>query len=91
MIELNFETKCTLYDNIIEEHSHIDAFEVHPVKKIEEYDCFEICEDEDADMWSVYQHLTEGGIECIADFETEKDALSFQKILEIACKMFVKS
>lgn len=35
----------------------------------------EPCEPEDADMWSVYLHLKEGGVECIADCATEEDAI----------------
>lgn len=32
------------------------------------------CDDEDAELWSVYGHLKTGGIECITDCETRADA-----------------
>lgn len=63
-----------------------DGFEIHPCKEykapsgarfIEQID-----EGEQADMWSVYVHLKEGGLSCIADLDTEQQALDFVEMIE---------
>lgn len=60
-----------------------DGVEVHPVSwNPENGDC-ETCERDDPElaMWSVYLHIvptvTEGGVQCIADFATEEEAIAF--------------
>ncbi|MCB1094686.1 MAG: hypothetical protein KDN22_03810 [Verrucomicrobiae bacterium] len=37
----------------------------------------EQCKPEEADLWSVFGHLVEGGLECFGDFPTEAEATSF--------------
>ena len=47
-----------------------DWLEVRGVCKISETDdetCFEACDDDQADLWSVYGHCRGGGCECITD------------------------
>lgn len=34
------------------------------------------------DIWSVYLHCVEGGVECIADFTTEKEANAYGEVME---------
>lgn len=71
-----------------------DAFEVHPVAylplrpkdigKVCKREAVEICEEEDADFWSVYGHLQEGGVRCLADCATKEDAEYIRAALESA-------
>ena len=56
-----------------------DGFELHPVTRHRgsngiEY--FEVCEPDDPNLycWSVYAHLKQGGVECIADCFIKEDA-----------------
>ncbi len=57
-----------------------DGLEIHPVRVYETREdktfC-EQCEPEEADFWSVYGHLIEGGVECIDDFAAEAQAERF--------------
>ena len=67
-----------------------DAVEVHPVTRevIGDREYFDQCEPDDPNRhcWSVYLHLTEGGIECIADCMSEAHArlvaAGLEKMLE---------
>jgi hypothetical protein len=36
-----------------------------------------------ADFWSVYCHQYEGGVQCIADFNTEEQANMFASLLRL--------
>lgn len=72
-----------------------DGLEIHPVADIfdetqggfrpqdaaEDETCFAICEPEDAQLWGVYGHLKEGGIDSIEDFKTEEEANGFAELL----------
>lgn len=63
-----------------------DCVEVHPCQIIEKgkngkKDIVEQCEPKDADFWSVYVHLKRGGLECIADCVTKKEAETFEKFV----------
>ena len=54
-----------------------DGFEVAAVTWIPEHDCYEQVMDDEihlAELWSVYGHLHEGGVECITDCHTQKQA-----------------
>lgn len=65
-----------------------NAVEVHPVRdtsKDERHQgripadqtwC-EPCEPHEAEFWSVFSHLIEGGLECFEDFATEVEAEAF--------------
>jgi len=57
-----------------------DAIEVHPVKQIDD-DCCEQCEADEADFWSVYQHMVGGGLNCLADLPTKEKADQFAEML----------
>lgn len=57
-----------------------DNFEVHPVRLHQE-DVEEVCEPEDADFYSAFVHAEGIGTVCIADGETEEDALNFVNII----------
>ncbi len=61
-----------------------DDIEIHPIR--EEKDMkgqtfCEQCEPGEEDFWSVYLHLVEGGLTCIADLPSKKDAESLQYLL----------
>ena len=65
-----------------------DAFEIHGMTSDSGqvyYDC--AMSDLTPDVWSVYGHLpggsASGGIECLADCESESDAIFIKTILEI--------
>ena len=68
-----------------------DAFEIHGCIRMTSdsgqvyYDC--AMSDLTPDVWSVYGHLpggsASGGIECLADCESESDAIFIKTILEI--------
>jgi hypothetical protein len=42
--------------------------------------CVERCSRADAEIWSVYGHCPEGGVECLEDFATEKAANTFANL-----------
>ena len=62
-----------------------DGLELAPVTEYEDRDGVKYCERVDdpaeAQFWSVYGHLREGGVECLEDFDTEQEAASFAKEL----------
>lgn len=62
-----------------------DAVEMNPVRR-EGENGLEMCEETDPDiaMWSVYLHLKEGGVECVADCAAKDDALLVACALERA-------
>lgn len=54
-----------------------DALEISPVKTEElkkGHTTCTACPPEEADMWSIYGHLKEGGVQCLLDIEDESDA-----------------
>jgi hypothetical protein len=62
-----------------------DAVEMNPVRGSDE-EGYEPCDDNDPDivMWSVYLHLKEGGVECVADCPDEDTATFIAGALERA-------
>jgi len=63
-------------------YEYYDALEVHAVKDLNADDpcrddtyC-EVCQRSEADFFSVYGHLKEGGVECLFDFPTELEAVA---------------
>jgi hypothetical protein len=73
------ERKTTVpwwFDRLLE----CDALEIHPVQERADRSC-EPCTPEEADFWSVYGHLTEGGVLCLEDFTTEAKARAFAETL----------
>lgn len=67
---------------LAEELANADGLEVAPVRDIDGESC-ERCdgESEDADFFSVYVHLREGGASCIADRPTYDEALAYAEEL----------
>jgi hypothetical protein len=62
-----------------------ELLEIHPVQeRADTDDGFSYCEQctpEEADFWSVYGHLREGGVLCLEDFTTEAEARAFAETL----------
>ena len=80
---LNIEvpTPCPAWNNI----------EVHPVKEFKKgtKNAFcEQCEPKEADFWSVFLHLTEGGLLCVADLPTEELANDLEQLLMLTQKAY---
>lgn len=64
-----------------------NEYEVHPVIEYEQGH-FETTDEDDPNIayWSVYGHLPEGGIDCIADCIYRKDAELLQEALRSKLK-----
>ncbi|MFI0460266.1 MAG: hypothetical protein ACH254_21990, partial [Candidatus Thiodiazotropha endolucinida] len=62
-----------------------DGLELAPVAEYEDKEGCKFCErvddPKDAQLWSVFGHLTEGGVECLEDFPTEREAIDFANSL----------
>ncbi|MCA9457526.1 MAG: hypothetical protein KC587_12750 [Nitrospira sp.] len=57
-----------------------DAYEIHGCK---DYDGFvEQVEDDEAEFWSIYGHISNQGLECIGDFKTRRAAEEVLKRIE---------
>lgn len=87
-----------LYTELMDQGTPFDEIEVHGVRDIykdvkdaEEGTCFEQCEDSEAEMWSVYIHIPDNGLECIADCETKELAEALRGMLLIAGKLFIRN
>lgn len=69
-----------------------DAFELQPVKKVGEVaegsEAWEVCEEDDAEMWSVYIHVPGEGLQCIADCETKESAEKLYDLLILLCDKY---
>ena len=70
--------------------TRFDAFEIHPCLTAGEDEhgqvILEQCNEDDPaiSVWSVYGHLVEGGLECLADFDGRQQAEEFRdQILEV--------
>ena len=65
-------------------HSY-DGLELAPVAEYEDKDGVKYCErvddPSDAQFWSVYGHLPEGGVQCLEDYDTEQEASAFAEQL----------
>ena len=76
------------------EFDEFDAFEMHPVKKVDPgdspYDCFEQCEADDPELfgWAVYGHTRGKGLECLADCLTKEKAEYVKAALDLAYLRF---
>jgi hypothetical protein len=63
-----------------------DNYEISPCTRTEEPDrpgifYYEVCEPHEADVWTLYGHSPEGGVEAIGDFATREHAeQTFQRI-----------
>ena len=63
-----------------EAESYWDDIEIHPVKEIESGIC-ETIEEGNEDFWSVYLHQLNGGLKCIADLSTKKNAKKLAELI----------
>ncbi len=75
-----------------------DEIEVHPCRVVERVpiangfsDTIEQCEPEEAEFWSVYVHFVGGGIDCIADCDTQGEADCFAELIKRIATNFVVS
>jgi hypothetical protein len=56
-----------------------DNYEISPCRRYEEPDSpgkfyFEVCEPEEADVWTLYGHIPGEGVQAIGDFDTREHA-----------------
>jgi hypothetical protein len=58
------------------DYTHYDGLEIGPVRFVSD-DELEACHPSQADLWSVYGHLPEGGVEALEDFDTHVEAFNF--------------
>lgn len=62
-----------------------DGLELSAVAEYEDKDGTKYCErvddPQEAQFWSVYGHLPEGGVECLEDFDKEQEASDFANML----------
>lgn len=69
-----------------------DCLEVHPCMYIDDTKVeVEQCEPSEAHFWSVYVHLVEGGLYCIADCPTEDATNSLKDLIETGIKHYTKT
>lgn len=72
--------------NLVElpENFSFNGLEIAPIKEYEEngQKFAEVCEPEEAEFWSVYVHLTEGGAMCIADVTSLEEAEKLAEFLK---------
>ena len=68
-----------------------DNVEVDPVVMDEEGNCEVTDNPEEATMWSVYLHDVKGGVQCVADVATEKQANDLAALILKAAKNFDNS
>lgn len=72
-------------ETIITNPADFDALEVHGVRDLNQYADGEgtQCEvdDDNPEFFSVYAHLVQGGVECVGDFETWDEAVTYGKQL----------
>jgi len=69
-----------------------DAYEVHGCRPTVGYseepphfiECMEQCDDADAEIWSLYGHITGEGLHCIADFTSLEDAEAVLELIKQA-------
>lgn len=71
-----------------------NGFEINPVHVIGKSesgkDIIEQCEPEEAQAWSVYIHLVDGGSECISDHATQQDAETFVTFLKVLIENYTQ-
>ena len=66
--------------------SDFNWFEIAPLEWLPEHDCYEQIIDKSdvhlAEIWSVFGHLHDGGVECITDCNTQKQAEAIVELFE---------
>ena len=71
--------ECRYYPDSVPEKW--DNIEIESIQEDEDGNCEPVYGDEEISYYSVYLHNVEGGIQCIADFPTEPEALVFRDLL----------
>src|SRR5207244_3167398 len=56
-----------------------DNYEISPCRRYEEPDCpgkfyFEVCDPNESDVWTLYGHIPDEGVQPIGDFDTREHA-----------------
>jgi hypothetical protein len=82
------EKDCEMEYNIaimIPQVVSYNSIEIHPVSSYKDGNviCFEVCNPDFAENWSVYLHQVEGGLSCIADCKDMQTALRFVQLVRI--------
>ena len=58
--------------------ARFDDYEIHGIRKIDENDrhlsYHEQVPDDEAEFWSLFGHIPDGGVDCIGDFATREHA-----------------
>ena len=78
MKNINFEGKICLFSDLIDDGTPVDAIEIQPVRYFDingDKDQVEPCEEGQEDFWSVYIHIPDNGVECIADVDSKQTAI----------------
>lgn len=68
---------------------NFDNVEVHPCREVAP-GMYDQCEPHEADIWGVFIHMPEMGLECIADCKTETLASQFAEIILMAGRQFLR-
>jgi hypothetical protein len=82
--KLEFRSRVTLYSLLIDKDGIWTDIEIDPVRNVDggaEQTYWEVCDEEGAEMWSVYRRLEEGGCECIADCDTKESAITVRDFI----------
>lgn len=79
-VKMERVTLPTFYPESIPTAQLWDAVEVHPTM-ITENGIVEQCEADEAGAWSVYLHLKQGGLTCIADCPNEALAKDLANVI----------
>jgi hypothetical protein len=79
-LDIDYNTAITIPQAV-----PFDGIEIHPVLSHKEGNliCFEVCEPDKAENWSVYLHQTEGGLSCIADCKDQPTAIQLAYLIKI--------
>lgn len=70
---------------------HWDATEVDPVRQVMvdgKVIACEVCNEGEEEFWSVYLHQREGGVQCVADVPTKKQAEDLAELIESAAESY---
>lgn len=83
-METVFQNRIDLYK--LDGITSFDNVEVHGCREFKEQGYTEQCDDKDAQFWSVYVHIPDLGVMCIADCDTKELAEQLQTLLLLTAK-----
>lgn len=88
-----FKSKITLYPESFDTGTTFDEIEIHPCHVIgkdkDGKEIVEQCEYEQAEFWSLYLHIPESGLCCIADCDTDDTAQHLRDFLMLAGHLLI--